>query len=184
MKLLFLRHGKTAWNSEHRLQGRSDIPLSGEGIAQAVRAGKILSRYSFDAVFVSPLSRAVSTVQIACPGHIYRSDIRIAEWNFGTLEGRDTSGNQRFQEMWYPNAEPVPGAERWEDLLLRVSDFLSEIRTKYPDGTVLAVSHGGVSAAVKTVYSGYPNGSLAQYILPNATPVLFQEDLPEEVLYE
>ena len=30
MKVWPLRHGRTAWNGEHRYQGRSDVPLSPE----------------------------------------------------------------------------------------------------------------------------------------------------------
>ena len=36
MKLYLLRHGRTLWNEEGRLQGRTDVPLSDEGRCSAL----------------------------------------------------------------------------------------------------------------------------------------------------
>lgn len=35
MEILFVRHGKTSWNKEKKMQGNVDIPLSEDGIAHA-----------------------------------------------------------------------------------------------------------------------------------------------------
>ena len=36
-QLLLIRHGETAWNAEHRIQGQLDIPLSPLGVLQSAR---------------------------------------------------------------------------------------------------------------------------------------------------
>ena len=173
MDLIYLRHGQTDWNIEHRLQGRTDIPLNSVGIEEARSASAILKQYAFDAVYCSPLIRARQTLSYAYPtdGAIY--DDRLAEWCFGELEG--TSPDRAlFLSRWCCGQAPIEGMEQIEDLLKRVSDFYDEVCRRYPDGRVLVVSHGGVSAAMRVAVCGMAEGeNLAQYCLPNAKPVLF-----------
>ena len=38
--LYIMRHGKTDWNEQHKLQGRTDIPLNENGIAMAKKAAE------------------------------------------------------------------------------------------------------------------------------------------------
>ena len=49
------------------LQGRSDYPLNENGIAQAREAAKKLNGIAFDAVYSSPLIRALQTAKIIAP---------------------------------------------------------------------------------------------------------------------
>ena len=56
MKLYFVRHGKTEWNLEGRLQGaKGDSPLLEESIEQVRELGRYLSDTHFDLVFSSDL---------------------------------------------------------------------------------------------------------------------------------
>lgn len=43
MRIILVRHGQTKWNSEGRVQGRTDIPLNARGMAQAEAVGEWLS---------------------------------------------------------------------------------------------------------------------------------------------
>src|SRR5690606_6630523 len=62
MTLFYLvRHGETDWNLERRVQGSSDIPLNETGRRQAARTARLLARRSWDAIYSSPLSRAMET---------------------------------------------------------------------------------------------------------------------------
>lgn len=63
-QIYFLRHGQTNNNKEGRMQGRVDIPLNEVGRAQARCAAQRLKGIGFDAVYSSPLSRAVETAQL------------------------------------------------------------------------------------------------------------------------
>ena len=60
MIIYLLRHGTTQYNVEKRYQGQRDIPLSEEGRARVRRAD-----FTTDVVYVSPLTRARQTAQIA-----------------------------------------------------------------------------------------------------------------------
>ena len=65
MKLYFVRHGKTEWNLEGRLQGaKGDSPLLKESIEQVRELGHYLSDTHFDLVFSSDLPRAKKTTEL------------------------------------------------------------------------------------------------------------------------
>ena len=64
MELYLIRHGKTIWNAENRLQGRTDIELNEEGIAAAKELGEKLKNIHFDMIYSSPLKRAFNTAEL------------------------------------------------------------------------------------------------------------------------
>ena len=91
MELYIVRHGKTYWNEERKIQGWADIDLTEEGRAVAVLSAEGMKDIHFDAIYSSPLKRANETA------HILRGDRdlpiivdeRIKEIGFGVLEGAD-----------------------------------------------------------------------------------------------
>jgi phosphoserine phosphatase len=63
MNVLLVRHGETSWNREGRYQGRTDIPLSTDGVMQVQRLGERLRDVTLTRVIASPLSRARATAE-------------------------------------------------------------------------------------------------------------------------
>ena len=184
MDLIYLRHGQTQWNLERKFQGRTDIPLNETGIDGAKKAYRILQKYSFDAVYCSPLQRARQTLHYAYPHATPILDERLAEWCFGPLEGTPMPADF-FSHRWTYGQPPMEGVEQMEELVARVSDFYEEIRKKHLNGTVLVVSHGGISGALHGAIYGVKEGeSLSQYCLPNSVPVLFREGQAPVILQE
>ena len=57
-RILAIRHGETAWNTESRIQGHSDIPLNDTGLWQADRVARALHDERLQAVYSSELLRA------------------------------------------------------------------------------------------------------------------------------
>ena len=68
MKVTFVRHGETDWNSQGKQQGKADIPLNEKGLQQAQKTAELLSNMEFDHVYCSPLMRARQTAQVICEG--------------------------------------------------------------------------------------------------------------------
>ena len=70
--LYFVRHGVTDWNENTtpdgrhapKCQGRADIPLNQNGIAQAKELAKNIKDIKFDKVYCSPLTRTRQTCDI------------------------------------------------------------------------------------------------------------------------
>jgi probable phosphoglycerate mutase len=61
---MLVRHGETDWNRQHRIQGgSSDTPLNPEGKKQARELALRLSASSIEAIYSSPLKRALETAR-------------------------------------------------------------------------------------------------------------------------
>ena len=88
--IYIIRHGQTELNSRKVLQGRSDHPLNERGIAQAEEAAEKLKSVSFDAVYSSPLIRAIQTARIVAPGREPIIDGGGSKWNTARLRGWDS----------------------------------------------------------------------------------------------
>ena len=63
MKIYFIRHGETIWNTEKRFQGSSNSPLTELGRNQALKLGKRLKNTNFTNFYSSPLGRTIETSQ-------------------------------------------------------------------------------------------------------------------------
>jgi 2,3-bisphosphoglycerate-dependent phosphoglycerate mutase len=68
-QLILLRHGQSLWNKLNIFTGWVDIPLSSEGIQQALQAGELLSEVPIDLIFTSTLVRAQMTAFLAMSAH-------------------------------------------------------------------------------------------------------------------
>ena len=58
MELYIVRHGKTYWNNERKIQGWADIDLTEEGRRVACESAEGMKDIPFDHIFSSPLKRA------------------------------------------------------------------------------------------------------------------------------
>jgi len=151
-QLLLIRHGETAWNAEHRIQGQLDIPLSPLGVLQSARLAESLANEPIDAVYSSGQSRAWLTAAplAARLGLEVIAEPRLRERSFGIFEGltldevaeRYPPEFQKWRERdpaWRPE-----GGESGQQLIDRVLSAVSDIGIRHPRQTVVLVSHGGV----------------------------------------
>src|SRR5215210_3099803 len=63
-RIYLARHGESDWNAENRFQGHSDRPLTSRGREQAVALAGVLEGTRVDAIYTSPLRRALETAEI------------------------------------------------------------------------------------------------------------------------
>ena len=89
MRLYIIRHGETDWNVARRFQGRSDIPLNGEGRRLALITAQALGGIPFTKIYTSPLKRAYETAMIIKGARDIPviEEQRIIEIGFGEYEG-------------------------------------------------------------------------------------------------
>ena len=173
MKVLFLRHGETEWNREHRLQGSTEwteLTDLGVRLAEMTKVGILRSGLSPDRIYTSPYRRAKRTAEIISSGFGLEPvvDERLREMGFGEYEGsfiedgRFADDNIRscFRD---PERYVAHGAaESFDAVAARIRDFLDhELRPLEPScRTVLVIAHGGVMRTVRRLLTGLP---LADY---------------------
>ncbi len=147
--LILVRHGETVWHAENRYAGRTDVPLTGHGRAQAAALAAWAATARLSAVWSSPLSRARLTAAPAADacGLTPRVDERLYEVDFGRGEGltRDEM-SRRFPErlaafLTDPVEHHLPDGEDPRHAAERAADCLADIAREQPDGRVLVVAH-------------------------------------------
>ena len=132
MEIWITRHGQTNLNKAHLMQGLTDEPLNETGILQAQEARERIGEVRFDAVYASPLQRAVRKYWMLGPA-------MTLYWAF-------------------PEIFPAPaGVETVESLVRRSSDFLKELEKK-GCGKVLVACHGGIMRALCGYLADRKNG--------------------------
>jgi broad specificity phosphatase PhoE len=145
---LLLRHGQTPMSVEKRYAGRSDVPLTDAGVAQAAAAAKRLATAGLDAIVSSPRQRAVRTAEevAAITGLPVATDEGFRETDFGAWEGLTfTEVRERWpSEMTAWLADPAvapPGGESFAEVSERVTAALHRVLSARPGQRVLVVSH-------------------------------------------
>ena len=89
MKIFLVRHGETDWNKNGICQGKTNISLNENGIAQAKVLKDKINVNLIDICYVSPLNRTIETAKIITNNKLdLIIDDRIVERGFGTLEGK------------------------------------------------------------------------------------------------
>ncbi|MFG1672150.1 histidine phosphatase family protein [Streptomyces sp. Y7] len=147
--LLLARHGQTLWHAENRYAGISDVSLTDTGRAQADALGCWAAAHPVDAIWTSPLSRAVITADPACRalGLTPHREPGLRECDFGVLEGRtlaefeaeDPAAAAAFRAD--PVANPFPRAEDPAAAAGRGAAALRRIAAAHPGERVLVVAH-------------------------------------------
>ena len=162
MRIYLTRHGQTRYNKQKLMQGLTDEPLNEKGIEQAKEARKTISDITFDAVYASPLDRAITTASII--GNIDKKDVmidpRLIEVDFGKYELHKyyLLGLKMTLYWALPEIFPAPDSvETISSMVKRSSEFLKELEQKDYD-TVLIACHGGIIRALRGYLDDKPNG--------------------------
>ena len=169
MRIYAARHGQTQWNAENRICGRTELPLTQVGLAQAEQLAHNAVGKGIDLIIASPMLRAQQTAGVVAEklGVPVQIDDRLIEQDYGIYEGMDRK-TQAFLDNKRQFATRHPGGESAMQLAYRVYSLLEEVRAKYPDRTVLLVCHGGIMRVIRTYFEDMTNEAYANYSAENA----------------
>lgn len=182
MKLYFIRHGETVWNTQAKLQGKSDIPLNEKGVALARVTGEALADVPFAAIYSSPLKRALQTAQLVAGDRDVPivTDRRLEEIGFGIWEGLSCHKDHyeipsdSFQDFFLDpfGYQPPAQGETVRHVCGRTADFLEELIRKMgeEESNVLISCHGcTLRALMNYFYQDYTAGFWRGHVPPNCS---------------
>jgi broad specificity phosphatase PhoE len=147
-KLILARHGETLWNVDKVFRGRADVNLDEVGIKQAELMGKYLSNWELEAIYSSPLTRALDTANMIA--RYQKVAVLIAQgltdFDYGEWQSLPEQEVKRLYpdllSEWHNNPDKVrmPGGESLEDVRSRAVGVVNDVVSRHQDNTVL-VSH-------------------------------------------
>jgi probable phosphoglycerate mutase len=175
-RLCIVRHGETAWNAEHRVQGQLDIPLNAIGLRQAEAVGKALKGESFDALYSSDLAR---TQQTAAPAAnllshkiLLEKDLRERHYGmFERLTYAEVKEKHAAEYARFAARDPdfdFASGESLRKFSARSLAVLAKIAGAHAGQHVLIFTHGGVLDELYRHINGVPMSAVREFGIPNA----------------
>jgi probable phosphoglycerate mutase len=175
-RLCIVRHGETAWNAEHRVQGQLDVPLNAIGQAQALAASKVLSQEKFNAIYSSDLTRARQTAEpiagMLSLKVLFEKDLRERHYGiferltYAEVKVRFPGDYARF-EARDPEYAFRTG-ESLSDFYGRSIAAVSKIVREHENQDILVFTHGGVLDMLYRHITGLSVSAERTFGIPNA----------------
>lgn len=154
MKIYALRHTRPNV-PEGTIYGQSDVDVCNTFEQEKNKVMQVINQFNFDKIYSSPLKRC-KKLACAIKGSINEItyDNRIKELFVGDWEGLTWNEIEHLPEtqLWFKNfiETPCKNGESFTDLILRVNNFINELKMK-PYKNVLVVSHAGVIRSMQVI---------------------------------
>ena len=154
-RIYLIRHGETEWSKTGKHTGRSDIPLTDAGRANAEKLRPALAALDFKLVLVSPLRRARQTCDLAGFGGAAVVDADLAEWDYGEYEGLTTRQIHERDATWNVFDDGAPGGETPADVTARVDRAVARVAA-VEGGDAAVFAHGHLLRCLAARWVGQP----------------------------
>jgi len=163
-EIVLVRHGETEWNVAEVFRGRVDVGLNETGVKQAKLLGEYLRQVKVEAIYSSPLKRALMTAEAIARCHNLHVEIApgLIDLDFGQWQGLPRQEvRERYGELyaeWARNPARVtlPGGESLSDVTERAVRVVDEVIARH-EGTVVLVSHRVVNKVLICALLGLDN---------------------------
>lgn len=160
--IYFIRHGLTPWTGT-RLPGRlPGLSLSDEGCRQAENLVDLLSDVTFDAIYSSPLDRALETAApLAAALDLSVSVLPgLNELDVGSWAGRTIKSLARTRHWRVihdrPSGARLPGGESFIEMQARVAEVIETLVESHRGSRVACFSHADPIKAALALLLGMP----------------------------
>lgn len=189
-KIYIARHGQDGDNVRKILNGRRDEPLTELGVQQAEDMGRTIKEHQlvFDAVYASPLQRALRTAQIIArasdnPEPVVLPDLIERDFGVMTSTPIDEIKERCAPDILETNTITYflnpEGAETFPELIQRGKRVLEQVAIAHPEGSVLLVTHGDIGKMIYAAYYDVPwDDVLRNFHFGNTEVLLLSEDSP------
>ena len=143
MRGWLIRHGESETNRNGLWTGWLDVSLTEKGREEAVQVGKMLSKINFDKIYVSDLSRAKVTAEIALPTCEYETVSALREVNVGNIAGNPLNSiSDSDKEQMNKEGYRIFGGESQEEFGNRVRAFMNTLEGENCEN-IAVFSHAG-----------------------------------------
>ena len=164
-EIILARHGETEWNVGEIFRGRIDVELNETGIKQAELLAEYLRDFTIEAVYSSPLKRALKTAEAVAGHHALEVNIvrGLIDFDYGEWQGLSHQEVQdRYKELYrewssHPDWLRMPAGESLEDVRKRATAVVDDVIEKYYEGRVVLVSHRVVNKVLICALLGLDN---------------------------
>ena len=187
MKLYFVRHGETVWNTLKIFQGIKNSPLTELGKEQTKKLKEHLKDVNFTHFYCSPLGRALDTINILTEDRNNPHIEIISEFreiNMGEMEGIPRADFEaahpvQFHNLWNDGKHYDPSAfngETFESVYQRTKAGLEKIAKNHKDDDILlVVSHGIALESIFANIRGEGTDIFTERNVPKNTSVTIVE---------
>ncbi len=140
IRITYFVHGTTTDNEKNVSSGWFDVELSKLGVKQSIELKDKIKDKKFDIVFCSDLKRAVDSAKLTFEGQVpILQEKRLRECNYGKYNAQPSEIVEPMQEKSI--FERFPEGESYEDVKLRIADFLEFLKKNYDGKSVAIVAH-------------------------------------------
>jgi probable phosphoglycerate mutase len=172
--IVLLRHAHSTANLKGVLAGRDNsIGLSPRGIKEALELVPVLEKYTFDAIYTSPLKRCIETITpflkssklsaIKEPGLL---EMEYGSWSGKSL--RTLSKNKLWETIQQrPSVVRFPDGESFTEMSTRANQ--SVLDRASGKSQILIVSHGDVIKSIVAFHLGLPLDSFQRIAIDPAS---------------
>ena len=168
-----MRHGETAWSLTGQHTGRTDLPLTAHGEAEALLLRSGLQGVAFDHVFTSPRARARRTCELAGLAHA-SVEPDLAEWDYGDYDGLRIDEIRTTRPAWDIYTDGCPGGESPEQITARADRLIARLAAL--TGRVAAFSHGHFGRVLVARWIGLPIGQARHFGIDTASYGVLDRD--------
>ncbi len=139
--IVLVRHGATEWSATGKHTSVTDVPLTDEGRRAAGRLRERLASFDLALVLVSPRARARDTAELAGLGDRAEVDENLAEFAYGSYEGRTTVEIREERPGWSVWDHGAPGGETAAEVGARADHVIERVTAVGGDVAVFAHGH-------------------------------------------
>lgn len=174
LKLHLFRHGETAWALSGRHTGRTDIPLTARGEAEARALGSGLGGIPFRRVFSSPLQRARRTCALVALPPPVELEPDLAEWDYGDYEGKRRAEILGERPGWSVFHDGAPRGESPAQIGARADRLIARLRLL--EGDIALFTHGHFGRVLAARWIGLSVGESSPFLLRTASHSILGHD--------
>lgn len=164
-EIILVRHGETEWNVGEIFRGRADVELNETGIKQAQLLAEYLRDIKIEAVYSSPLKRALKTAETIANCHQLKVENApgLIDFDYGKWQGlTHQEVKEKYQELYikwidHPDKVEMPAGESLNDVRKRVIGVVNEVTAPKYEGTVVLVAHRVVNKVLICALLGLDN---------------------------